>query len=84
MQAQRLNIALDHFDQLEKHEPRFAEGWNKCATVLYTIGPVQVSIDDIQKVLVLEPRHFGALTGLGTCYEALSNDAAAAKATIWH
>ena len=80
MQEQRLDIALDHFDQLVKHEPGFAEGWNKRATVLYTMGRIQASIDDIQKVLALEPRHFGALAGLGMCYEVLGNDAAAAKA----
>ena len=80
MQVQRLDIALDHFDQLVKHEPGFAEGWNKRATVLYTMGRIQASIDDIQKVLALEPRHFGALAGLGMCYEVLGNDAAAAKA----
>jgi tetratricopeptide (TPR) repeat protein len=80
MQVQRLDIALDHFDQLVKHEPGFAEGWNKRATVLYTMGRMQASIDDIQKVLALEPRHFGALAGLGMCYEVLGNDAAAAKA----
>jgi tetratricopeptide (TPR) repeat protein len=80
MQVQRLDIALDHFDQLVKHEPGFAEGWNRRATVLYTMGRIQASIDDIQKVLALEPRHFSALAGLGMCYEVLGNDAAAAKA----
>ena len=80
MQAQRLDIALTHFNQLVRHEPRFAEGWNKRATVLYTMGRIHASIDDIQKVLVLEPRHFGALTGLGMCYEVLGNNTAAAMA----
>jgi len=82
MQARRFDIALDHFDQLVNHEPRFAEGWNKRATVLYTVGRIQASIDDIQKVLALEPRHFGALAGLGMCYEVLGNDAAAVKAYV--
>lgn len=80
MQARRLDIALEYFDQLVKHEPGFAEGWNKRATVLYTIGRIQASIDDIQKVLALEPRHFGALAGLGMCYEVLGNNVAAVKA----
>jgi tetratricopeptide (TPR) repeat protein len=80
MQAQRLNIALNHFNQLVKHELRFAEGWNKRTTVLYDMGRIHASIDDIQKVLVLKLRHFDALAGLGMYYEVLGNVVAAAKA----
>ncbi len=80
MRAGRHDLALNQFDLLVKHEPKFAEGWNKRATVLYVMGKFQSSIDDIKRVLALEPRHFGALSGLGMCYEALGEEEAARDA----
>ena len=44
------------------------------------MGKFQSSIEDIKRVLVLEPRHFGALPGLGMCYEALGEEEAARDA----
>ena len=64
------------------YDPDFAEGWNKRATVLYFLGRFEESIADIQKVLVLEKRHFGALSGLGLCYEALGDEEAALEAYL--
>jgi len=46
-------------------DPGFAEAWNRRATVLFMIGHHNRSIADIERVLVLEPRHYGALAGLG-------------------
>ena len=80
MRAGRHNLALNQFELLVKHEPKFAEGWNKRVTVLYVMGKFQSSIEDIKRVLVLEPRHFGALSGLGMCYEALGEEEAARDA----
>lgn len=73
MRAQRYPLALRHFDEMVRHEPGFAEGWNKRATVLFLLGDYPASIEDIKRTLALERRHFGALSGLGMCYDAMDD-----------
>ena len=75
----RLDAALDSFDQLVEQAPDFAEAWNKRATVHYLLGDYRASAADIQKTLELEPRHFGALSGLGLIYDALGEPEAALR-----
>jgi tetratricopeptide (TPR) repeat protein len=65
MNARQYNRALDILDTIIEHSPEFAEAWNKRATVNYLVGRLDQSLADIDKVLDLEPRHFGALSGLG-------------------
>jgi Flp pilus assembly protein TadD len=65
MQAGLLSYALEVFDELVEHAPSFAEGWNKRATVLYLLDRNDEAAADIGRTLELEPRHFGALSGLG-------------------
>ena len=63
-----LNKAYDLFTKIIATEPDWAEAWNKRATVLYLMNRYQSSLDDIKITLVLEPRHFGALSGQALNY----------------
>jgi len=58
-------LALPILDDIVARAPQWAEGWNKRATVLYLLGEHDRSLADIDRVLALEPRHFGALAGIG-------------------
>lgn len=57
--------ALANFDQAIAIDPEYAEAWNQRATLYYFIGNLEASIHDAEQTLVFEPRHFGALSGLG-------------------
>ncbi|RFM24394.1 MAG: DUF4864 domain-containing protein [Candidatus Thermochlorobacter aerophilum] len=72
--------AVQAFSAITELSPDFPEGWNKRATAYYLKGDFAASMRDIQRTLALEPRHFGALTGLGLIYTALGNELAALKA----
>ena len=61
------------FTKVIKLDPNWAEAWNKRATVLYLLGEFQKSQNDIDKVLELEERHFGALAGQGLVNIQLKN-----------
>ena len=80
MAGQDIDLALAVFDEMVKRAPGFAEAWNKRATVHYMLGNMERSVADIEKTLELEPRHFGALSGLGMVCLALGRDAAALEA----
>ncbi|MBT6512798.1 MAG: tetratricopeptide repeat protein [Rhodospirillaceae bacterium] len=70
MQLGDLQQAIGQFTRLIDVAPEFAEAWNKRATVYFMIGRYDESIADCMEVLALEPRHFGALSGLGLIYSA--------------
>jgi tetratricopeptide (TPR) repeat protein len=74
------DAAYAAFSKIVALKPEFAEGWNKRATVLYLMGRFPESVADIDRVLALEPRHFGALSGLGLCDAELNKDQAALDA----
>ena len=80
MNENRLNAALSLFDQIVVQAPDFAEGWNKRATVHFMLGNLLQSITDVEETLALEPRHFGALSGLGQIYLLLGDESGALNA----
>ena len=70
---QELVQAFDIFTKVIELDPTWAEAWNKRATVLYLLGDYNGSQKDIDKVLKLEKRHFGALAGEGLVNIELKN-----------
>lgn len=61
------------FSKIIEEDPAFAEAWNKRATLYYLQGQISKSRADIAQTLLLEPRHFGALAGLGMIELSVGN-----------
>jgi tetratricopeptide (TPR) repeat protein len=68
MAAGELGRAIELFGRAIEMAPRFAEGWNKRATAFYLQDDLTASVTDIRATLALEPRHFGALSGMGLIF----------------
>lgn len=69
MSEERYDVALDFLDQVTVLAPQYAEGWNRRATLHYMMGAYAKSMADIEHVLRLEPRHFGALSGMAAIFK---------------
>jgi hypothetical protein len=80
MSEKREDVAAALLDKLIELRPGWAEAWNKRATLRFLDGDDTGSMEDISHVLALEPRHFGALSGMGYILERHGEDAAALKA----
>lgn len=72
-EAEDFEAAYDHLTALVDHAPDFAEGWNARATLFFQMQMYGPAIADLQRVLALEPRHFGALAGLGMMLEDMGD-----------
>lgn len=70
----RFGAAIDSFSVVIENAPEFAEAWNSRATAFYMAGRFGLSVSDIAEVLRLNPRHFGAISGLGSIFEATGRD----------
>lgn len=80
MGKEDFETAEARFNAVIAAKPDFAEGWNRRATLYYLSGNYPASITDIEHVLELEPRHFGAISGLGVVNMAMDHLTAARDA----
>ncbi len=80
MRQQNLQSAMTTFTQLIETAPHLSEAWNKRATVHWLLGNFTASLNDICETLKLEPRHFGAYSGLGMIRAEMSEPARAVAA----
>ncbi len=80
MDSGDFELALKFLNDLVRLAPKFPEGWNKRATVYYLLNEFGHSVADIERALALEPRHFGALSGLGIILEQLGEKTGAMRA----
>jgi len=73
-QAQgQLDLAADFFADVVEFAPNFAEGWNRRAGLEYLRGEYVAAMEDLAKAIELQPRHFGAMVGLGLILERLGS-----------
>lgn len=71
--------ASDLLDHVITLKPDYVEGWNRRATVYFLQSDFGRSLSDIERTLQLEPRHFGALAGLGAILQKTDQDRQALK-----
>lgn len=80
LRAGRTDEAIGHFTAVIDHAPDFAEAWNARATAFFQANRLGQAIADIEATLARNPRHFGALAGLGIILEQLELYAEAREA----
>src|SRR6195952_5987879 len=78
--ANKPDVALKLLDAVVKLRPEYIEAWNRRATLYYLKNDYVHSLEDIQQVLIREPRHFGALAGLGMIMQDLGEEKRALEA----
>jgi tetratricopeptide (TPR) repeat protein len=74
IEGKDLELAIKLLDAIVKIKPDYIEAWNRRATIYYMKKDYGHSISDIREVLKREPRHFGALTGLGLILQDIGDD----------
>ena len=74
MDAKQMDVALKLLDSVVKLRPDYVEAWNRRATLFYLKSDYAHSLEDIREVLIREPRHFGALAGLGMIMQDIGDE----------
>ena len=74
IEADDLDLAIKILDGVIKIKPKYVEAWNRLATIYYMKKDYGHALADIRQVLRLEPRHFGALSGLGLIMQDIGDD----------
>ena len=72
--AQKIDVAIKLLDAVIKLRPDYVEAWNRRATLYYMQNDYARSLADIREVLIREPRHFGALAGLGMIMQEVGDE----------
>jgi len=78
--AKDLELAIKLLNAIIEIRPNYVEAWNRRATIYYMKKEFESAVDDIGQVLAREPRHFGALSGLGMILQELGDDKHALEA----
>jgi tetratricopeptide (TPR) repeat protein len=78
--ARDFPLAIEILDRIVVLEPKWAEAWNKRATVFFMMGDYERAVVDVRETLALEPRHFGAWSGLGIIFQAIDDNKRALEA----
>ena len=74
IEAKDLDLAIKLLDAVVKIKPKYVEAWNRRATIYYMKKDYGHALADIREVLRREPRHFGALSGLGLIMQDIGDD----------
>ena len=74
VESKEIDLAITLLDAVIKIKPKFVEAWNRRATIYYMKKDYGRALADIREVLRREPRHFGALTGLGLILQDIGDD----------
>jgi tetratricopeptide (TPR) repeat protein len=80
IEAKNLDLAIQLLTSIIEIQPDYIEAWNRRATIYYMKKDYGRSLEDIREVLAREPRHFGALSGLGLILQDLGEEKSALEA----
>jgi tetratricopeptide (TPR) repeat protein len=78
--AEKLDLAINLLDSIIELRPQYVEAWNRRATIFFLKRDYGSSLADLRQVLTREPRHFGALSGLGAILQDIGDEKAALDA----